>query len=570
MLKTVTLYSVHVKHICIRIMENCLEMNTDFRPFKTMHWISLFLVAVLCIMDCNGSNILIAPFDQGYNSRMTHMIKLGNILSKKGHNINFLCSNVLQEHPLFKLPENEVADAFSRFNVITYNVPPVDQSQADLTGNQKKLNAMMDKPYSSVVREILAHLLPATFKQTIEDMNTWQKISEAKLDLIIADEFALTARVLGAHFNVPVIAYSIQGPVPSTVDIIYPLNPSYVPLDWSPSATSDIMNFWQRCRNIMEHLKVKYYFSATFQEVESMCLNMEHVKKEACENVRNFYKTVSLVLMNRNDALHYPQPYMPNMVSIGSFVMEKPKPLTGTFKDLVEKSSKHGVIVVSFGSLFRRLPLEMAEIFAKAFATMDQTVIWSYEGANPEALGENTIINKWIPQNDLLGHSNVKLFVHHCGSTGTYEALYHAVPNVGIPFWADQPYNCDKLVNRVGSGASINPKGLTSEGFRSTMEKVINNATYKKNALKAADIYHNQPMDLNEKVVYWVEYVIRHKGAPHLRSEGIFKLNFAQYFLLDIVGLFTLIGCFILGILLICFRFMIKKLIFGSPKEKSD
>lgn len=36
-------------------------------------------------------------------------------------------------------------------------------------------------------------------------------------------------------------------------------------------------------------------------------------------------------------------------------------------------------------------------------------------------------------------------------------------------------------------------------------------------------------------VVYWTEYVIRHKGAPHLKYHG-YNLTWYQYFLLDIIA----------------------------------
>lgn len=47
-----------------------------------------------------------------------------------------------------------------------------------------------------------------------------------------------------------------------------------------------------------------------------------------------------------------------------------------------------------------------------------------------------------------------------------------------------------------------------------------------------------------EKAVWWTEYVLRHKGAKHLRS-GAIDLPLYQYFLLDVLGLLSAI-CFLI------------------------
>lgn len=46
-----------------------------------------------------------------------------------------------------------------------------------------------------------------------------------------------------------------------------------------------------------------------------------------------------------------------------------------------------------------------------------------------------------------------------------------------------------------------------------------------------------------DTAIFWTEYVIRHKGAPQLRSAAA-DLNFFQYLLLDVLTLvFFIIAC---------------------------
>lgn len=39
--------------------------------------------------------------------------------------------------------------------------------------------------------------------------------------------------------------------------------------------------------------------------------------------------------------------------------------------------------------------------------------------------------------------------------------------------------------------------------------------------------------------MYWLEYVLRHRGAPHLRA-AVHELSFCQYFLLDVAAVLAL------------------------------
>jgi glucuronosyltransferase len=91
---------------------------------------------------------------------------------------------------------------------------------------------------------------------------------------------------------------------------------------------------------------------------------------------------------------------------------------------------------------------------------------------------------------------------------------------------------------------------------------------YRENAQRLSRILLDQPLTPLEQAVYWTEYVIRHKGAPHLRS-AVMDLAWYQYFLLDVIAVLTLASVSILLLLLIVCRVILKKLIGGKLHEQS-
>lgn len=48
-------------------------------------------------------------------------------------------------------------------------------------------------------------------------------------------------------------------------------------------------------------------------------------------------------------------------------------------------------------------------------------------------------------------------------------------------------------------------------------------------------ILRDQPLKGVDKVVWWIEYIIRHKGAEHLRSSAV-NMNFYEYLMLDVIA----------------------------------
>lgn len=84
---------------------------------------------------------------------------------------------------------------------------------------------------------------------------------------------------------------------------------------------------------------------------------------------------------------------------------------------------------------------------------------------------------------------------------------------------------------------------------------------YRENVAIRSSLLREQivhPLDLG---VYWIEHVLKYKGAPHLQNAGV-KLNWIQNYLLDVISFLALVFFIVLYInylvVKICLNFILK------------
>ena len=160
-------------------------------------------------------------------------------------------------------------------------------------------------------------------------------------------------------------------------------------------------------------------------------------------------------------------------------------------------------------------------------------MIWRHKGERPSTLGNNTLIVDWMPQRDLLGHPQTKVFVAHGGTNGVQEAIYHGVPVLGIPLFFDQFDNLLRLQER-GAAKILELGDLNVQSFEQGLQEVLLQDSYRQNMQRLSSLHRDQPIAPMDHAIFWVEYVIRHKGAAHLRTEA-YKMPWYSYYSLDVV-----------------------------------
>ena len=212
-----------------------------------------------------------------------------------------------------------------------------------------------------------------------------------------------------------------------------------------------------------------------------------------------------------------------------------------------------GVIIVSFGSVVDTLPGYLMQKIADALHSFsDYTIIWKYDEKQTDIKNPppNVIAMKWLPQNDLLADKRTKLFITHSGNNGQFEALYHAIPMIGIPIFADQLYNAAKMQYKE-YGIALNTLEFTPEDLVKSMKTVLDDPKYKRNIEKASAIFRDRehPAD---RAAFLVEHVMKF-GGDNLHSHAL-DMPWYEYLMLDILSFFLLLVSTLFCILFLCMR----------------
>ncbi|XP_069676580.1 UDP-glucosyltransferase 2-like [Periplaneta americana] len=391
--------------------------------------------------------------------------------------------------------------------------------------------------------------------------------STKKFDLIIAE--ACWADCLYAFVHrfgsPPVIAMSAFGMVPwMSYTMGAPENPSYMPNIFLEHSES--MNFVQRIRNFIMNCWMMFFYEFSYVPIQGYI-----ARKYFQENLPSLWeirKNFSLLFTNNVLGLDVSRPLPPNVIPIGgSHIATTSHPLP-TDLQLFLNGAKEGFIYFSFGTLVRSDSLSEQTIrtFVDAFAELPQRVVWKYESDHLPNKTSNVLIKKWLPQSDILAHPKIRLFISHGGINSVIEAVYRGVPVLGIPFLLDQRTNIHKLVAK-GAAIKLDPLLLTKENVIKNIREILYNQSYVTNMKKLSAIANDQPELPLDRAVFWTEYVLRHKGAPHLRPAST-ELYWYQYLLLDVLlvlaAVFLLISAIIYflakkGISLICRKSVLKQ-----------
>uniref|UniRef100_UPI003AB02ACF UDP-glucuronosyltransferase 2B17-like isoform X1 n=1 Tax=Centroberyx gerrardi TaxID=166262 RepID=UPI003AB02ACF len=395
-----------------------------------------------------------------------------------------------------------------------------------------------------------------------EDAKMMQSLRDAKYDVVLTDP-AIGGGVMLAHYlGLPLVLnvrWTVQGEAHHS---IAPSPLSYIPIPGTE--LTDKMTFPQRIKNVL------YYFFTRLQiayVTDPNYIPLVHRYFGPNVHYMELFQAADIWLMRNDFTFEFPRPTMPNVVYMAGFQCKPSKSLSQDLEDFVESSGEHGVIIMTLGTLVGHLPEDFAEHIAAAFAQLPQKVIWKHKGKRPSTLGNNTLILDWLPQNDLLGHPKTRVFVAHGGTNGLQEAIYHGVPLVGLPLMFDQEDNLFRMKAR-GVAKVLDIATLNKDNFLEALKEVLYTPYYRENMQKLSSVHRDQPIKPLDRAMFWIEFVMRHKGAAHLRTES-YKMSKIQYHSIDVAAFLLAVVLLVAIVFISALKFLWRR-VFSRRKVKKQ
>ncbi|CAH1779234.1 unnamed protein product [Owenia fusiformis] len=493
--------------------------------------IRLSLLILLIVPSALAMKVLLIPAQ--VPSHLLYFTPLGEELLEQGHQVGL----VVSPHLLNRVPKG------SKGSSMTTHIIPTNKTDKEITEVLIELGQIQAKGKSLLkilpLMKAFIDVTSETVCALLDNEGAVESLKKEKYDIAVVD---------GTPFldSLYIIPYMLDIPFCSlaTANFNYlmgaPALPSFVPS--TGTLYTDRMTFLQRISNFLATIIGEQILTNSLDEAAGNALIKKYAPNRPAIYLELKRKTL-LWMINQDNLLEFHVPLMENAIQVGGLSIMPNKPLPSELEDFITKTNSN-VILVSFGSKSDILDPEMIAKLIFVFKAVKESVIWKYDGYFSD-LPSRIKILKWIPQNDVLAHPKVKLFMTHCGNNGQYEALYNGVPMLGLPLFADQPHNAIRMQSK-GYGIAMNVHDLTADQLLHNINEILANSTYRDNIQKASKIFRSRKSP-RKRAFEALEHVAMF-GGEHLRPSSV-DMPFWQLWMIDIYVFLILIMSVILVIL---------------------
>ncbi|XP_030377797.1 UDP-glucuronosyltransferase 1-1-like [Scaptodrosophila lebanonensis] len=509
-------------------------------------------LTVVLIGNVQSANIL-GLFTSVSPSHLIVELSMAKVLAENGHNVTIVTvMKPLVTHKNFNVimipltEEEERGRQASLGNIASIDNTNMIKAAFHLMG---QMNFMFDK-----MRNVM---MSPRVKDLYENKDN-------KFDLVIVGFFLNNYQIgVAQKLKVPVVIASILPTNELFANILgNPRELSYVPFFDMALKQGETMTLPDRVKTLF----ISLTFRALYMVIEKR--NSEYYTEifgddPEMPRYEDLGKNVSLVLFNSHAVSEGPiRPNVPAVIEVGGIhIKDQPDPLPKNIAEFLD-TAPNDAILLSLGSNVQgeHLKPETVQKMFNVLSKLKQRVVWKWENLDKTpGKSSNILFSKWLPQDDILAHPKIKLFITHAGKGGVSEAQYHGKPMLALPVFGDQPVNAEKMV-QDGFGLSMKLLELEEQHFHENILKVLEDSQFTENVKRFSQVYRDRPMTARQTVLYWTEYVLRHHGAPHLQSPVV-HMSFIAAHNLDVYALIiSLLLVFLFATKLVV-RFIYRKFI---------
>ncbi|XP_070530389.1 UDP-glycosyltransferase UGT5-like isoform X2 [Cardiocondyla obscurior] len=313
--------------------------------------------------------------------------------------------------------------------------------------------------------------------------------------------------------------------------------PSYSNIrPYTSSVSAKPVGLWQKTWNTIyytvDDLLRQYYYMPNVQRIA------EEYIGHSIRPLHEIDKRIDIILINSHPTFESAIPLPPNTLEVGGMHVQ---PIIGDTVTCPEDirmfldEAKSGAIIISLGTnvKWKLFKADKIKAVILALAKLKQRVLWKLDMDVSFKIPNNIMIAKWIPQKEILSHTNVRAIWTHGGLLSTHEAIWKGVPMIVTPFFVDQKSNAEILVAK-GVAIRLDFKTLTTQSTLRAIKEIFNNErtffgfSYKKNIKRLSSNFRDRPISPLDLAVWSIEYTVRHPNgslATSLRSQSWVEQN---------------------------------------------
>ncbi|XP_051160986.1 UDP-glucosyltransferase 2-like [Leptopilina boulardi] len=281
---------------------------------------------------------------------------------------------------------------------------------------------------------------------------------------------------------------------------------------------SEIGNFVTRLKkNLLKYFQTYQLYYYTQRQTEIMRKYLDPNMPEIGEIEKN----ISLILLNSHFNLNSTKAVTNEIIQIGGLHINEDKiKLSLKLKSWMDKSTK-GIVYFDLGSkiLMENLPKKIIIAFLASFGKIKfYRILMKIKNIEnfPLELPRNVKTFTNISRIQVLAHKNVKAFITLGENLAIQEALYFAIPIIGISISSDHSQNLRELVQKFVA-FEINFENLNERHISEALTIVLKVKLFRIQTQRWSKIFKDRALSAKDTAIYWIEYIIKN-GPNSLKS----------------------------------------------------